>query len=720
MKETGLSPPTGHRGRSHPRRPWAWAAWPVLLGWLPLLVLAHQLAGRLGAADDSTPSAAMPAGAMSTQVVQLQERVGGARSDAIVVYARPAGLSTKDADRVAADRRRVTGVRLPGVGSPSPVVRSADGTAALFRVPVADEQEVTAVAALRRMLDGADGLVVTVTGPAGLTADADEALGGVDTTLLAGTALVVVLLLLLTYRSPVLWLLPLIAAGAALETAKAAVYVYGLAGGALSGLGTAILTVLVFGCGTDYALLLVARYREELRTHPDRYAAMGAAVRRTWPAVAASAATVAAAMLCLTVADIGQTRSLGPTLALGVGCAMVAMLTLLPALLVVCGRWVFWPSLRRSGVDAAESGAWWRLAGAVGRRPRRTLLAMLALLAALSGGLAVARLDVNPLHQFTDPVESVAGQRLIADHFGAGAAAPALVLVPPADRERVAATVAATPGVASVRAGAGLGGYDVIQVLLDSDPYGDRAFATVAALRRGVAESAGGRALVGGPTAREVDRRAAGLRDAAVVAPLIVLVILLILGLLLRAVVAAVALVISVVLSFTAALGLSVMAFRWLFGFAGMTIEIPLYAFLFLVALGVDYTIFLMHRVREESLAAGTAEGMRRGLAVTGGVITSAGLVLAGTFAVLLTLPVTQLVQVGFAVAVGVLLDTFLVRSLLVPALVVSIGPRVWWPSRHEPPPPPPPDGFARPDIATTDKGARMRTSISPAPPAAT
>jgi RND superfamily putative drug exporter len=680
----------------------------MIVGWLPVLLLAHPLAGRLAGADHSPPSAVMPVGAQSTEVTLLQERGAGARSDAVVVYARPGGLTRADTDRIAADQRRVAADAVPGTMSAFPVVRSPDGSAALYRVAVVDGQEKATVSALRATVHdasvrdtsahdtsahdtsahGAGGLAVAVTGSAGLTADADEALAGVDTTLLAGTAVVVVVLLLVTYRSPVLWLLPLAAVGAALELAKAAVYLYGQAGGALSGLGTAILTVLVFGCGTDYALLLVARYREELRRHTDRHAAMGRALARTWGAVAASAATVVAAMLCLTAARIGQTRSLGPTLALGVGCAMLAMLTLLPALLVVCGRWVFWPSLRRGGADAAEAGPWWRVAAAVGRRPRRTLLAVLAVLVAMTGGLVSTRIDVDPLHQFTGTPESVAGQRLIGAHFSPGLAAPTVVLVPPPDAGSATAVAAATDGVASVRPGDRLGGHDVLQVVLDSDPYGERAFATVTSLRQRLADRLRDRALVGGPTARQLDRRQAGRRDDAVVAPLILAVIALVLGLLLRAVIAPAVLVASVVLSFAAAVGVSAPAFRWLFGFAGMNVEIPLYAFLFLVALGVDYTIFLMHRVREETATVGTVEGMRRGLAVTGGVITSAGLVLAGTFAVLMVLPVTHLAEVGFAVATGVLLDTFVVRSVLVPALVYGLGARIWWPSRHGPPGP--------------------------------
>ena len=688
MVATRPSRRTVDRRQASVRRRRPWAAWSVILAWLPLLLLAHPLAGRLGDADRSAPSAAMPAGAQSTAVARLQEHAAATQTDAVVVYARAGGLSRADTDRVAADQRHIAAGGLPGITSASAVVRSPDGSAALFRVPVADGQEAVAVSTLRGAVDGTGGLAVTVTGPAGLKADADEALAGVDTTLLASTALVVVVLLLFTYRSPVLWLLPLTAVGAALEISKAAVYLYGQAGGVLSGLGTAILTVLVFGCGTDYALLLVARYREELRTHTDRYAAMGRALSRTWAAVAASAATVIAAMLCLTVADIGQTRSLGPILALGVAGAMVTMLILLPALLVVSGRWVFWPSLRRADTGCAPSGAWWRVATRVGRRPRRTLAVVLVVLAALTGGLAEARIDVNPLHQFTDTPESVTGQQLIGDHFSPGAAAPTVVLAAPADVERATAIVGSTTGVASVRPGDGLGGYRVLQVVLDSDPYGGRALDTVSSLRRRLADTVGDRALVGGPTARQVDRRRAGQRDDVVVAPLILAVIALILGLLLRAVVAPVVLIASVVLSFAAAVGVSAPVFRWLFGFAGMNVEIPLYAFLFLVALGVDYTIFLMHRVREEALAVGTAEGMRRGLAVTGGVITSAGLVLAGTFAVLMVLPVTHLAQVGFAVALGVLLDTFVVRSVLLPAIVFSIGPRIWWPSHHGPPGP--------------------------------
>jgi RND superfamily putative drug exporter len=454
-----------------------------------------------------------------------------------------------------------------------------------------------------------------------------------------------------------------------------------------------ILTILVFGVGVDYALLLTARYREELRRHADRHDAMAVALRRSFPALLASAATVALALLCLLAADLPATRGLGPVGAIGVVAALAAMTTLLPAVLVLFGRWLFWPFVPRfaggvAGGVADPAGStghrfWRRLAGAVGRRPRAAWLGAAAVLALLT--LGIGRLDVGiPAEEmFRDEVGSVTGQRLIGAHYPGGAAEPADLLVAAGAADRAAAAARAVDGVASV------GGVTVsadgrwarLPVVLADAPDGRAALATVERLRDAVHAVPGGQALVGGQTAAALDTEAANARDNRVVVPLVLGVVLLILVLLLRAVVAPVMLILSVVLSYAAALGAAGFVLDAL-GYPRLWDAIPLQAFLFLVALGVDYTIFLMTRAREEVASRGHRAGMLRALTVTGGVITSAGIVLAATFAALCVLPLTPSVQTGVIVAAGVLLDALLVRTVLVPALALDLGERTWWPGR--------------------------------------
>jgi RND superfamily putative drug exporter len=442
--------------------------------------------------------------------------------------------------------------------------------------------------------------------------------------------------------------------------------------------------VLVLGAGTDYALLLIARYREELRRHEDRAEAMRIALRTAGPAILASGGTVIAALLCLSLADLNSTASLGPIGAVGIATAMLSMLTLLPAMLVIAPRFVFWPKVPHVG-DAgtdAEHGPWRRLGDRIAVRPRRVWLGTLAVLLVMSAGVFAYDDGLTSANGFRDDVEAVEGQELISQSFPGGANAPTEIVVDdPARAATVANAVMTVEGVAEVREVAA-GEEDVLlNAVLEVDPYSTEAFDLIPEIREAAREGGGEGVLVGGASATERDIRVATERDLKLIVPIVLVVVLLILILLLRAVLVSVLLIGTVLVSFFAALGVGILVSDLIFGFPGVDPGLPLFAFVFLVALGIDYNIFLMARVREETVKHGTRMGILRGLAVTGGVITSAGIVLAGTFSVLAVLPLVFLTQIGFTVAFGVLLDTFLVRSVLVPALALDIGPKIWWPS---------------------------------------
>jgi RND superfamily putative drug exporter len=447
-----------------------------------------------------------------------------------------------------------------------------------------------------------------------------------------------------------------------------------------------ILPVLVFGAGTDYALLLVSRYREELRRHEDKHEAMAIALQSAGPAILASGLTVIAALLCLSIAEVNGTAGLGPVGAMGVGLAMISMLTMLPAALTICGRNWFWPRiphLGEAGVDETH-GVWRRVADRVAVRPRAVWITGSVVLAILAANLLNLDTGLTSGNSFRGEVDSVQGQQILARNFPAGASAPTDVIVP--DRGRapaVADALTARKDLVS-RVGRPIVGAPGarLSVTLVNAPYDPKTLAQVPELRR-IARRAGGEAtLVGGPTAQEYDLRQSAARDNRVIIPLTLAVVFLILAALLRALFAPLLLILSVILSFAAALGVGVFVSDAIFGFPGVDPTLPLLCFVFLVALGIDYNIFLMARVREEAVTRGTREGTLRGLAVTGAVITGAGIVLAGTFGALAVLPLVVLTEIGFIVAFGVLLDTFIVRSVIVPALVMDLGRRVWWPSR--------------------------------------
>jgi RND superfamily putative drug exporter len=529
-----------------------------------------------------------------------------------------------------------------------------------------------------------DGLSAHVTGPAGVAADFADAFEDIDTTLLYAAMSVVIVILLLSYRSPVLWLFPVLSAFTALTGAQAVVYLLAEYAGVTVNAQTAgILLVLVFGASTDYALLIVARYREELRRHADRHEAMAYALHRAGPAIIASASTVAVGMLCLLAAEMNSTRGMGPVLAIGIAIGLVAMLTLLPALLVVVGRWVFWPVRPRFGsAEPTESGFWARVGSGIARRPRAVWIGTSLALGALALGLLSLNTGVlSNRDAFVDKPASIAGEEALARHFPAGTGTPVVVVADAAEADSVRAAFADTPGIAEVSEPVVVDDYVYLEGTLEDAADSTAAQDTVDRVRDGVHAVPDAEALVGGTTAINLDAQRAAERDSAVIMPLILVAVFVILALLLRAVVAPLLLIATVVLSFAAALGVSALVFEHVFGFAGADTAFPLFVFVFLVALGIDYNIFLMTRVHEEAKRYGTRRGALIGLAATGGVITSAGLVLAGTFAVLATLPVVAFAQIGFAVAFGVLLDTLIVRSVLVTALNLDVGRRMWWPS---------------------------------------
>jgi RND superfamily putative drug exporter len=665
----------------------------VILFWVAVVAVAGPLAGKLTGAEKNDTKSWLPVSAESTKVLDLQSSFTSPNAiPAVVVYERASGLTAADRAKTAADAEAF-GQRTDLSGKVTGPVPSADGQAMQTIVPIdlgpdGWAKAGTAVDELRAVTNaGAPGLAVHITGPAGMAADSSEAFAGIDSTLLYGTVAVVVAILLLTYRSPTLWLLPVVSAGIALISAQAVIYLLAAhAGLTVNAQSAGILTVLVFGAGTDYALLLVARYREELRRHADRHEAMAVALHRAGPAIVASAATVAVGMLCLLFAEMNSTKGLGPVLAVGIVVGLAVMLTLLPALLVLVGRWVFWPVRPGLGtVEPSMGGLWARVGQRISRRPRTTWIATAAVLAAMTVG--VVQLDADGLtnkEAFRGNPESIVGEEVLARHFPAGAGNPVVVIADPGAAQAVRTAFAGTAGIvaATVTEPVVADGHAFLQGTLAVSADSKAAHDTVDRVRAAVHAVPEANASVGGASAIQLDTQRASGRDGKVIIPIVLLVVLIILGLLLRALVAPLMLIATVVLSFTASLGASALAFRHLFGFGGADSSFPLFAFVFLVALGIDYNIFLMTRVREESMCRSTREATLIGLSATGGVITSAGLVLAGTFAVLATLPVTGFAEIGFVVAFGVLLDTIIVRSVLVTALNLELGDRLWWPHR--------------------------------------
>ncbi len=583
-----------------------------------------------------------------------------------------------------------TNLEIQGQPFVPPAQVSDDGKVAVVTVPLdkTDEVEVVAerAAELRELAkeDMPSGLEVYLTGPEGFQADLNNVFAGADFTLLLSTVIVVAVLLLVTYRSPVLWLVPLLVVGVADGMAgQLGRQVATLFGMVPDGSVTGILSVLVFGAGTNYALLLIARYREELLRYEDRYAAMRAAVRGAGPAILASGGTVTLALLTLTLAELGGNRTLGLVCATGIIIAMIAALLVLPAALVVFGRGLFWPFIPKfGGENKSLKGLWGKLGKAVSKRPAVVSVFGVLVLVGLSLGSSGIQVGLSTTEQFREKPEAVFGQEILADAFPAGATTPTTVIVNLGSENDAKAIAEKVPGVAEVTVGENNGEVVALSVVLDATAGSEEAYQSIRDLRTELAELSDANPLVGGLDAEQLDVKTAYENDQLLVIPLILILVFLVLVLLLRSLLAPVLLLATVVGSFFAAMGASWLIFQNLLGLPALDLSVFLYAFLFLVALGVDYNIFLVSRAQEEAVHHGTREGMVRALSATGGVITSAGILLAAVFAVLGVLPLIALYQIGIIVCIGVLLDTLLVRTVIVPALAFMTGDKFWWPRK--------------------------------------
>jgi putative drug exporter of the RND superfamily len=802
--------------------------WVVFLAWVVVIFIAAgpaQLPTKFADAENNESTSFLPGDAESTHALTATEDLqGGELAPAVIVYERASGLTPADFAKIRQDVAKMTTKRFPGVirngataaaggkaggasegpateggqappeagqrgglppgcGGPTTEIPGQPGGYAPFVGPICSQDGRAAIvtAYLKgngegdTILDPVDfwrdtvsdpggGLQVKITGGAGYAADAIKVFEGINGTLLLAAVTLVIVLLILIYRSPIFLFIPLTAVIFAELLARSLGYGLSELGVTINGQSSSIMSIMVLGAGTDYALLIVARYREELHHTLDRHEAMAAAMRSAGPAVLASAATVIAALFCLTIAKVNGTSGMGPIVAMGVACAALSMLTLLPALLTIFGRRAFWPFVPHStewlapeGVQAGRmrrriadgpripalllvvggslivllllplvilnsllhkatggtipslivgpldrnifkpyelrrfrhehlatetEGFWARVGTWVARGPRRVAIGSTLVLLLCCAGLAFFSTDLTTQDSYRTKVESVEGQEILSKHFPAGASAPVdIVVSSEQDVPAVKRAVEQVEGVEAVSGPVAQGDAGVlIQGTLEPEPYSTEAFDLIDPIRD-AAHSAASGTLIGGASAVEFDVREAAAWDSKVIPPIVLVVVFLILALLLRALIAPLVLIGTVILSFLAALGVGYFAFDVFFDFPGSDPSLPLFAFVFLVALGVDYNIFLLARAREETLKHGTRDGILRALAVTGGVITSAGIVLAGTFSVLAVLPLVFLTEIGFIVAFGVLLDTFLVRSVLVPALVLLIGPKIWWPS---------------------------------------
>jgi RND superfamily putative drug exporter len=598
-------------------------------------------------------------------------------------------------------------------GAPIQAIPSQDGKAALINVQIDsviagenidDEPALPLIIEFIRdeMKKELAGLDSHVTGPGGIFADLFDAFGSIDTTLLRTTLIVVAIILILVYRSPILWIIPLFTAASALAFATMIVYYLAKADLIdLNGQTQGILDVLVLGAATDYALLLISRYREELHHHQSRFDAMRRALRGVVEPIVASGSTVIAGLMVLLLSDLSSNRGLGPVGSIGIASAMLAALTLLPALIVIFGRWIFWPKIPKfDDEDEKLSGFWSKVGNFVDRKPKPIWITTALALLILAGFSTTLKSDgLSQTEAFTSRTDSVIGLEKLGEHFPSGEGTPVEIVADEADLPAVINAVKGLPNVANVLPltlqdtvtrqptleNKVVEGKVLVYATLDVPADSKEAKALIPDIRAAV-KSVNANILVGGQTAVGHDIDESSKRDNRVIIPTVLILIAVILGLLLRSILAAGLLLATVVLSFVATLGVCALVFEHVFGFAGTDASFPLFAFVFLVALGIDYNIFLMTRVREESKKIGTRAAVIKGLTVTGGVITSAGVVLAATFGVLGLLPLVFLAELGFAVAFGVLLDTIVVRSLLVPALVKVIGPKIWWPSKlqHE------------------------------------
>ncbi|TCC45810.1 MMPL family transporter [Kribbella capetownensis] len=713
------SPDSDNRPRKSRGR-WAWRAAiaAVLIGWLVLGSLGGPTVGKLSEVQENDNANFLPKQAESTLVANESAKFVDSKAlPYFVLIVRDSGITPTDLANAKAFLASVPAMDL-GDGTTigdylaapaTTIVPSEDKKALLLTVEIdgdrADEVVKDGETVLFAVADTMrteikqtltpTGLDVYVTGPGGVFADFVVAFSGIDGILLGVALAVVFVILLIVYRSPVLPIAVLLTAVFGL--ALAALVVYPLAKSdvlELNGQSQGILFILVVGAATDYSLLLVSRYKEELHDYAGKYQAMRIAWRAAVEPIAASAATVILGLLCLLLSQLGSTKGLGPVGAIGIAGAFISAMTFLPAILLAFGRRIFWPSIPRlDHVHARDQVGgrklWGRVSGLVGRHPRRVwVITALALLGCAAFLPTFKASGTSQEDLFLNKVESVTGQEVLGQHFDAGAGTPVQILTPADRADQVVQTASKVDGVATASASVAPGvppkvvdGKVLVQATLKVPADSPEATKVVEHLRTEL-DTVSPDVLVGGSTAINLDVLDASKRDLRVIIPTILTVIFVVLMLLLRSIVAAVLLVVANVLSFGATVGVSAIAFNHIFEFPGADPSIPLYAFVFLVALGIDYSIFLMTRVREESQEQGTRPGILVGLAVTGGVITSAGVVLAATFSALAVLPILFLVQIAFMVAFGVLLDTTVVRSLLVPSLAYDIGKRVWWPSK--------------------------------------
>jgi putative drug exporter of the RND superfamily len=676
----------------------------VVLLWLFVGGPLGSYAGRLSEVQKNDNASFLPKATESTEVLNELQRFNGEQPlPTTVVFERSGGLTAADKKTITSYAGRLGAVRHVDAGAVGRPTYSPDGDAAQVVVPIASsdgEQIQAAVADIRATVDDPPaGLTVLVGGQGGILGDFIKAFGAIDGILLVVALIVVLLILVVVYRTIILPLVVIVSAVLALGVASAAVY--GLAKNDvldLNGQSQGILFILALGAATDYSLLIVSRFREELRDEESKYVAMARAYRRAFEPVAASGVTVILGLLCLLLADLSNLRGLGPVGALGIAGAMLSSLTLLPALLILLGRWAYWPFRPMYGSAHHDAtGVWGRVARLVGRRARVVWVLTFVVLAAFAAFLPT--LDEGPVPQtdtFLTQVDSVKAQDVLDAHFKSDAASPAVLVVPQARLKETLTALQDHPGVVDgevsyLPAGPPPGAAAPRPKVVDGDTV---AFATLTGAADSALASRTIRELrtdldtvspairVGGDTAIQLDVRDTSEADRNRIIPTILLVIFVVLALLLRALLVPVLLLVANVLSFGATMGISALVFTHVLDFPATDPSIVLIGFVFLVALGIDYSIFLMTRVREESIRQGTHPGVLKGLSVTGGVITSAGVVLAATFAALGVIPILFLAQIAFIVAFGVLLDTLVVRSLLVPALCYDLGSRIWWPSR--------------------------------------
>ena len=694
--------------------------------------VGESFQGKLSEVQKNDNAAYLPASAESTQAGNEAARFSTSQSlPGFLVFTRNSGLTGDDRTAIAAALATIAaepGLDTRALGT---VTYAKDGTAASIYTPLVAKRngigvsgdalsatETTLVDTAKQGLPA--GLEVYPAGPGGLLVAFISAFGGLDSTLLLAAGGIVILILLLVYRSPVLWFFPLFSAVLALGLSSMVIYFLAKHDVlTLTGQSQGILSVLVLGAGTDYALLLISRYREELHNYERRSDAMIRAWKESAPAIFASGATVIIGLLCLTFSELNSNKSLGPVSAIGIGCTLLVMMSFLPVALAAAGRWVFWPRRPTPATPAPEpgtAGIWGRISRAIGAGSRRAWISTGVLLIFCLIGIAGLKTNgLSTAQGFTNTPDAVVGQNIYDAKFDKGVGAPAVIAVNAAQVDQVIAVASTVAGVSSapgsvcvqtdfskitaVAGGANgqrpatgcvpaalrvtpIDGRTIVNANLADSYDSQAAYDTVARLRTALHAVPGAQAKVGGQSAATLDVHNASVHDRNLIIPIVLAVIFVVLALLLRTLLAPLLLILTVVLSFGATLGVCGWVFTHLFRFAGADQSFPLFAFVFLVALGIDYNIFLMTRVREETLTHGTRSGVLRGLAVTGGVITSAGVVLAATFAVLGVLPLVFLAELGFAVAFGVLLDTLIVRTILVPALAYDIGRMIWWPSK--------------------------------------